>query len=187
LSQSILLERGAYLEYMPGVTIPHKHSRYATRTRIRLAPDAVYVYADVLMPGRKYYDMGELFEYDLYSSMTSAERLDGAALFTDKFVIEPSAHPLRERGVMGRFDVVGNGLLLAPMPITDGVIERIAARLERDDDVAVGATRLPNDAGLSLRVLGMESQAVKEAMREFWSAVREVVFGTVLPAEFLWR
>lgn len=186
-SQSISLQPGAYLEYMPGVIIPHKRSRFVTQTTIRLAPDSVYVYADVLMPGRKYHAEGELFEYDLFSSTTSAQRHDGTPLFTDKFVIEPHVDRVRERGVMGRFDVVGNGLLLAPSGISDAVLERLLARFEGDGEVALGATRLPNDAGLSLRILGMETQPVKDAVREFWAAVRTVVFGSELPQEFLWR
>ena len=53
--------------------------------------------------------------------------------------------------------------------------------------LAFGACRLPNDAGLIFKVLGRETAAVKEKVREFWSIVREEVAAAPVPPPFLWR
>ncbi len=55
------------------------------------------------MPGRKYYRDGELFEFDLFSSTLNAGRPNGAALFSEKFIVEPHKLDLRQVGVMGSF------------------------------------------------------------------------------------
>ncbi|CAJ0557287.1 unnamed protein product, partial [Mesorhabditis spiculigera] len=63
------------------------------------------------MSGRKYHDGGEMFVYDLYSTMIKAERPDGKNLFTEKLVIEPARFPVRYGGIMGDHDVFGNVIL----------------------------------------------------------------------------
>ncbi len=48
------------------------------------------------------------------------------------------------------------------------------------------ASRLPGEAGLIYKILGMESQMVRTKLREFWSLVRREVVGADVPKEFLW-
>ena len=67
-TQRLALADNAYLELLPGPTIPHRHSRYITQTRATVAESATLLSAEVLQPGRKHHGEGELFEYDLYSS-----------------------------------------------------------------------------------------------------------------------
>jgi hypothetical protein len=55
-----------------------------------------------------------LFEFDLFSSLVTGQRPDGTTLFSEKFVIAPSQHGVRGAGVMGKFDVFGNVLVLTP-------------------------------------------------------------------------
>jgi urease accessory protein len=52
---------------------------------------------------------------------------------------------------------------------------------------AAGASRLPNDAGLIYKVVGMEAAPVRAKVREFWSVVRPEVVGVRIPREFAWR
>jgi len=83
--------------------------------------------------------------------------------------------------------VLGNVLLLTPPSHAEAIHARVPADVDSAAGVAYGACRLPNDAGLVFKALGRESAQVKEKVREFWSVVREVVTGTVLPPPFFWR
>ena len=139
------------------------------------------------MGGRKYYGEGELFLFDLFSSTVRAERPDGTELFTEKFVISPGADDVRAAGVMGEFDVFGNVVLLTPKPHADRILDRVAATYDREARCACGVSRLPNDAGLVYKVLGMESGDVRAKVREFWGLVRPEVTGFSIPKEFPWR
>lgn len=188
-AQEIALAEGAYLEYLPEATIPFRHSRFLTRTRISIAPTATLLYAETLLAGRKYHGDGERFAYDVFSSSVRAERTDGSELFTEKLVIEPSRSSVRRTGVMDRFDVFANVLLITPKVHADRVFERVPSVLDLDPErgFAAAASRLPNEAGLVYKVVGVESETVRDKVREFWSCVRPEVTGCEVPAPFLWR
>jgi urease accessory protein UreH len=103
-SQRLVLAENAYLELLPGPTIPHRHSRFITHTQATVA--------------------------------------DGATL------LSPGA------------DIAG--------------------------ECIAGASRLPNDAGLVYKVLGMETEPVKSKVRAFWDLVRQAVVGAPIPAARPW-
>src|SRR5215831_6852132 len=113
--QHVELSENAYLELLPGPVIPHRHSRFVTRTQAVVAESATLLTAELLQPGRKHYGIGELFEYDLYSSAVTVSRPDGTSLFCEKIAVEPWRHPVRQPGVMGRFDVFANVVLVTPL------------------------------------------------------------------------
>lgn len=186
-TQDITLAANSYLEYLPLPVIPHKNARFLSHTRIRIDPTATLLYSEILMPGRKYYGEGEIFAYDLFSAAVHAERLDGKALFVEKFVIEPRQLDVRNPAVMGSFDVFANVLLLTPKDHADRLLEQVDPVFDEREGWAAGASRLPNDAGLIFKVLGRETQIVRAKVREFWSRVRLEVKGIPVPQEFLWE
>lgn len=185
-TQNLTLGADAYLEYIPHPVIPHKHSRFVQRTRIRIDPSATLIYSEVLMPGRKYYGAGEMFQYDLFSSTVHGERPDGTSLFTEKFIVEPPRRSVARLGAMGSFDVFGNVIVLTPKDHADRLFESIEPVFDREAGLASGASRLPYDAGLVFKVLGMETAPVSAAIRAFWSRVRQQVVGVRVPDNFLW-
>lgn len=185
--QEIVLHDNAYLEYLPDPVIPHRRTRFLTDTRIAIAPTATLLYSEILMAGRKYYSSGELYEYDLFSSTVRAERPEGAELFTEKYVVRPRQQSVRRVGMMGEFDVFGNVILLTPKPRADRIFEQIPAIVNLQAKWAAGASRLPNDAGLIYKVVGMETAPVRAKIREFWTVVRSEIVGARVPREFAWR
>jgi urease accessory protein len=186
-SQRIVLDDDAYLEYLPEPFIPYKHSRFVARTHICLPESATVVYAEILMPGRKYYGAGEVFGYDLFSSALSAGRPDGTDLFAEKFLVEPARSSPARRGVMGDFHVFGNVVLLTSTARAEKVIRQLPTGMNQAEEWVAGASRLPNDAGLNYKILGMESEPVRARVRDFWSTARLAVTGHPAPARFPWR
>lgn len=185
-TQRFVLADNAYLEHLPGPTIPHRQARFITNTRAIVASTATLLCSELLMSGRKYHRDGEQFEYDLYSSTLTADRPDGAELFTEKFVVQPSRHSVRRVGVMNGFDVLGTVVVVTPRENSDRIYEEVAANAAPGSTCAAGASRLPNDAGLLYRVLGMEHQEVQAKVREFWALVRRHVLGVSIPPVPLW-
>ena len=190
--QEIILDDGAYLEYLPEATIPHRHSRYLTRTRISIAPTATLLYAEILAAGRKHYRDGELFAYDVFSSTVTATRppvgsAEPRELFTEKFVIEPARQPPAVTGVMGPAHVFGNILLLTPPEQAAAVAAAVPAGRNPAAQCLAAASRLPNDAGLVYKVLGSETQPVRAMVRKFWEIARPIITGCPVPPEFAWR
>lgn len=185
--QNIVLEENAYLEFMPEPVIPCRHTRFISDTRLNVHPTATVFYSEIYMGGRKYYRDGELFEFDILSVCSHGERPDGEQLFREKFVIDPNVVPIRQLGVMGKFDVFANVIVMTPKEHADRIYAATDAFIDREKKIAVGITHLPNDAGLLFKVLGMEPGPVKKLVREFCSKVRMEVKGKPVPKEFPWR
>lgn len=186
--QTFTLDEDAYLEYLPEPVIPFRHSRFVSDTRVRLPSSATMLYAEVLQPGRKYYRDGELFAYDLFSTTLRAERPDGRHLFVEKFVVTPHRFPVTRIGVMERFHVYGNVVLLTSPERAARVYRRTATPVwDEATPLATSVSRLPNDAGLVCKVLGQETEPVREAVRAFCVAAREEVTGRTFPPAFGWR
>lgn len=187
LVQNIVLEDGAYLEFLPEPVIPCRHTRFISDTRLQVAPSATLFYSEIFMGGRKYYNEGELFKYDVLSVCTHGERPDGKQLFREKFVICPEKHSPRMLGIMGRYDVFANVIVMTPRQHADAIYQKTAAFIDKERQLAAGITHLPNDCGLLYKVLGMEPGPVKRLVREFCSSVRQEIKGRPLPEEFPWR
>jgi urease accessory protein len=186
-TQHISLADGAYLEYMPDPLIPHRRARFLGDTRICLPESATLLYSEIIQPGRKHHHPDECFGATLLSLATTATRPDGRILFAEKLLIEPERRALRQTGVMGPFDVLGNLVLLTPKENAERVYARVETAVDLEQGAAFGACRLPNDAGLIFKVLARETAQVKDRVREFWGLVREEITGTPLSTPFFWR
>lgn len=182
--QRVSLSENAYLELLPGPVIPHRHSRFVARTEAVVAGSATLISAELLQPGRKHHGSGELFEYDLYSSALTVSRPDGPSLFSEKLVAEPWREPVRQPGVMGEFDVFANVIVVTPAHRATKIYEQTISGA--DGGCLVGASRLPNDAGLVYKVLGTETEPVKAKVRTFWDLVRREVTGAPAPPTRPW-
>jgi len=184
--QNLVLEEDSYLEFMPEPTIPCIKARYASYTDIVCHLSATLFYSEIFTPGRKH-SGNEVYKYDILSITCNARRPDGRRLFREKFIIEPKNSDIRSLGIMGKYDIFANVIVLTPPEKAKVIYDATEAGFFNDGNLAVGITRLPNDAGLLLKVLGMETGPVKDAVRKFGSTVRQAVKGRPLPPDFPWR
>ncbi len=187
MAQEITLHDNAYLEFLPEPVIPCRHSRYITDTKLRVEATATLLYSEIYLSGRKHYDKGEQFEYDVLSVATEGERHDGTLLFGEKFIIRPESEIPTRLGVMAGRSVLANVILMTPLHIAERVYGKTKAMIGMSDDLSLGITRLPNEAGLQMKLIASDTQRVKRVIRHFCSRVRLEVKGIPLPDEFPWR
>ncbi len=187
LAQTFELDAGAYLEYLPEPTIPCRHTRYVATTQIVIDRSATIFFADIYLSGRRHKRRGEHFAFDLLAIATSASRPDGEQLFDERMVVEPSRFAPDSLGAMGTWSILGNCIVLAPEQVVEAIYPQLRSRIDREQGVAVGVTRLPSHCGLMIKVLGNDTAKVKLTIREICSVVRRQVKGCALPAEFPWR
>jgi urease accessory protein len=185
--QNITLDDGAYLEFLPEPLIPHRKSRFASETRIAIAPTASLICSEIVQPGRKHHHPDECFGATVLSLATTATRAGGSALFAEKLLIEPARNPMRQTGVMDGFEVFGNVIVCAPTDVAARIHDRLDADVDLARGLAFGACRLPNDAGLVYKILGRETAQVKAKVREFWGVARREITGADIPPPFFWR
>lgn len=175
--QNITLDEGAYLEFLPEPIFPCRHTRFISDTTLTVHPTASVIYSEIYMSGRKYYGKGEMFDYDILSVCSHGHRPDGTPLFNEKFVIDPRVQDPRQLGIMGRYEIFANVIVMAPEEIFMKVYEETTPGIDRKNEIATGITTLPNNAGLLFKVLGNNTGKVKKTIREFASRVRMAVKG----------
>lgn len=184
--QYLEVASGGYLEYMPDPLIPHRTSRYASDTQLVVAETGVALYSEILQSGRVHHHKDERFGFDLYATTVSIRRPDAERpLFTERMAVEPHSCDISAVGVMNGFDVFGNVFLVAPREKVHAVREAMEPFVS--PDLISGVSLLPDDCGLSFRVLGRTAEPVRAEIRTFWSIVRRVCTDSELPDEFLWR
>lgn len=186
--QMVTLESGAYLEYLPDFTIPYRDSRFINQTDIVIAEDATLLFGEMMLAGRKHHHADERFGLDLLSVAVAVRRPEGRKLFAEKILIEKGDASVDFPAVMRGYDAFANIMCLTPPPVAARIKERFETNFPPDAPRAIsGVCRLPNDAGLMLRAVGMETYDVRAEVRRFWQIVREEARGRTLPQEFLWR
>ena len=187
MHQVFTLEEDAYLEYLPEPIIPCRHTRFLSDTRLVVHPSASLFYSEIITAGRKHYKDGELFQYDLLSFTTQGIRPDETPLFREKMLIEPHSQDVRQLGIMNNYDVLGTAFILAPKHTAEQIYSLLSPSIDHKNHTALAVTTLPNDSGLLVRILGMETEPVKKLMRKICSVTRSCVKGKPLPNEFPWR
>jgi urease accessory protein len=198
---AIEVDDGGYLEYLPEPTILHEGSRFWGTVDIDLAPDAAVLYADVVVPGRLARDEAFAFER-LHTSVEA--RMDGKELFADAVCLD-GGDESRGPGLFGEFRVLGTFYVVAP---GHGDVETLADDLhacvqgdgadgtdagddEDDEDDGAGegerpravggASVLPREAGVAVRVLGDRSSDVTDRFHRVWDRARRALVGSGAP------
>jgi len=186
--QTVTLKGGTYLEYLPDFTILYRDSRFINQTDILIAEDATLLYGEMILAGRKHHHVDERFGFDLLSMAVSARRPDGRKLFAEKLLVEKGDPTVDYPAVMKGFDAFANIMCLTPPEVAARIKARFETHFPDEARRAVsGVCRLPNAAGLMLRVVGVETYDVRREVHRFWKIVREEARGRTLPREFLWR
>lgn len=180
--QSIRLDKGSYLEYLPEPLIPHRSSRFLSQTTILIEASATLFMGEIYLSGRRYH-CGERFQYDLLSLETRVETLEGEPLYKERQIIEPRITNFGRVGVMSDYEIFANVLVISPhVAELEAMIEPMIG-----SDLALGVLSLPDMRGLCVKVLGRSTEQVKRRVRGLCSLVRRVVKGVDLPQEFVWR
>ena len=189
----------SYLEYLPEPLIPFRGSRFRQETRITVSETGSLLYSEITTPGRVAH--GEVLDYDWLDTRLKVFRpscgpTDGSPGYGDPIYyeacrLEPKANPLQTAAVLGKNDAPTLGSLLiitAVIPTPDLVAElrRVINPAENgveamSSDLSIGATCLPGDCGVGIKVIGPGTQAVKSALTLIASASRRLLIGSPLP------
>ncbi len=189
----------SYLEYLPEPLIPFRGSRFRQETRITVSEAGSLLYAEITAPGRV--ARGEVLEYDWLDTRLTVSRpscaplcggpVYGEPIYHEAYRLEPQANHLRTSAVLGKYDAPTLGSLLiitATIPAPE-----LAAELRKvinpsvdgiegmSLDLSIGATCLPGDCGVGIKVIGPGTQAVKSALTLLASASRRLLIGSPLP------
>lgn len=152
------LHANSSLEWLPEPTILFGGSDFRQHVRIDVAPNARLAFLDVLVPGRL--ARGEWFVFRRYESRLEIFGFNGRLLVAERFALAPDETTLATPGVLPAEPVVGSLFVVGETVDTERAIAFCAGRAN------LGATALPNRAGMLVRAVGANGSAVRAALIE---------------------
>jgi urease accessory protein len=163
---------GCYFEYIPDQVIPYRDSRFYQEANLHVHDDATLLYSEIITPGRV--ASGEHFDYDIcYMKAIAKDHNDGLK-FTDVAMLEPKKRDMNVFGVLANHDVVGNMYILTKNKVQD-INMRVNAGLQSIPKVYAGATIMPNNSGVGIRMLGNTASDLRYAIYEVVRIIREII------------
>jgi urease accessory protein len=162
---------GCYFEYIPDQVIPYRDSRFYQEANLRVHDNATLIYSEMITPGRV--ASGEHFDYDISYMKAVAKNQDGVQRFVDVAILEPKKRKMGVFGVLANNEVVGTMYILANSKVAQ-INDEVNAMLKAAN-VYSGATILPSNAGVMVRMLGETASDLRTVMYEVVRIARKIL------------
>ncbi|HKR74345.1 MAG TPA: urease accessory protein UreD [Candidatus Nitrosocosmicus sp.] len=167
------VDKNCYLEYIPDQIIPYRDSRFYQVSNIRVHDEATCMYSEILTPGRV--ASNESFEYDIcYMKVKSVNQNDKLRLI-DIAKIEPKRENVKSFGVLNNYDILGNIYILTPGDKISLIQNEILEIISGTKNVIGGCTKLPDNNGLLIRLLGSFVYDIRNLIYSMVGIVRKNV------------
>ena len=161
-----------YFEYIPDQVIPYRDSRFYQEANLRIHDNATLLYSEIITPGRV--ASGEHFDYDICYMKVIAKDHGGGLKFTDVAMLEPKKRDMKLFGVLSNHDVVGNMYIITKNKLQE-INNSVNGALKDIPNVNAGATILPSNSGIGIRMLGNTASDVRYVIYEVVRIVRRII------------
>jgi len=170
---NVVVDDSCYFEFIPDQIIPYRDSRFYQKVDLKVHDNATMVYSEMIVPGRV--ASGESFEYDICYMKSLARNQNHMLRFIDVAVLEPKKRSLKTLGILDNFDIVGNMYILTKTKYVAELSRDINSVLQKFSRISGGATILPHDSGVIIRILGEVANDLKTAMYEIIKVTRRII------------
>ena len=170
---NVVVDDSCYFEFIPDQIIPYRDSRFYQKVDLKVHDNATMVYAEMIVPGRV--ASGESFEYDICYMKALARNQNHMLRFIDVAVLEPKKRVLKTLGILENFDVVGNMYILTETKYVTELSKDINSVLQKFSRISGGATTLPHDSGVIIRILGEVANDLRSVMYEIIKITRRII------------
>jgi len=169
--------KDCYLEFLPEQLIPYKNSRYYQKATFKVDDSATLVYSETIVPGRV--AMGELFDYDVCCLKTLCYDDKQEMKFHDNCILEPKKQTMNSLGIFGNRTVLSMMYVVTKKECVEELYEIINQIFKDNDEIIGGASILPNNSGLSVRILSNSSEVNKIAVYNIAQIIRKQIIHNV--------
>jgi urease accessory protein len=175
--QAVTLEadRGTLLEYFPDSLILFRGARLFSELTLRVHPQAVVMARDAIVP---HDPTGGDGVFDWIASDLRVETPDGSLLARDRYRLEGSVLAGRVPGVTGPFKCQGAFIVVQQQIPQRTLLDALRAAIPADQGLYAGASSLPAECGVWLRVLAADSVLLRDALERAWYSARRLITGT---------
>ena len=169
--------KNCYLEFLPEQLIPYKNSRYYQKATFKIDDSATLVYSETIVPGRV--AMGELFDYDICCLKTLCYDDKQEIKFHDNCILEPKKQTMNSLGIFGNKTVLSMMYVVTKKECVEELYEIINQIFKDNDEIIGGTSILPNNSGLSVRILSNSSEVNKIAVYNIAQIIRKQIIHNV--------
>ena len=169
--------KNCYLEFLPEQLIPYKNSRYYQKATFKIDDSATLVYSETIVPGRV--AMGELFDYDVCCLKTSCYDDKQKIKFHDNCILEPKKQTMNSLGIFGNNTVLSMMYIVTKKECVKKLYDIINQIFKDNDEIIGGASILPNNSGLSIRILSNSSEVNKITVYNIAQIIRKQIIHNV--------
>lgn len=170
---NITVDQGCYLEYVPDQIIPYRSSRFYQIANLHVHDNATLVYSEMVTPGRV--AGGEHFDYDICYMKTVAKNQKDRIRCYDVAILEPKKRNMGTFGILEKHDVFGTTYVLAGTERVPELYEKISQEIKMARETSGGASILPDNSGIIVRLLGNTASEVRSTIFEVVRSVRKIV------------
>jgi urease accessory protein len=170
---NIIVDDGCYFEFVPDQIIPYRDSRFYQKVNLNIHDNATMMYAEMIVPGRV--ASGESFQYDICYMKALAKNQNNVLRLIDVAVLEPKKRSLNILGILGSFSVVGNMYILTKAKYIAELVTDINSVLQKFSNISGGATILPRNSGVLIRILGEVAHDIRLVMYEIIRITRKII------------
>ena len=170
---NVVVDDSCYFEFIPDQIIPYRDSRFYQKVDLKVHDNATMVYSEMIVPGRV--ASGESFEYDICYMKALARNQNHMLRFIDVAVLEPKKRSLKTLGILDNFDIVGICTYFTKTKYVAELSRDINSVLQKFSRISGGATILPHDSGVIIRILGEVANDLKTAMYEIIKVTRRII------------
>ncbi len=167
------VDKDCYLEYIPDQIIPFKNSRFYQVSTIKVHETSTCIYSEMLTPGRV--ARNESFEFDICEMKVQAFNQSDNIRFIDIAKIEPKKESVESFGIMANYEVIGNVYVIIPKEHINNIQDQILQILSKVNNVFGGCTKLPDENGLLVRLLGSFVHDVRNVIFLIVAIVRKFI------------
>ena len=169
--------KDCYLEFLPEQLIPYKNSRYYQKATFKVDDSATLVYSETIVPGRV--AMGELFDYDVCCLKTLCYDDKQEMKFHDNCILEPKKQTMNSLGIFGNRTVLSMMYVVTKKECVEELYEVINQIFKDNDEIIGGTSILPNNSGLSVRILSNSSEVNKITVYNIAQIIRKQIIHNV--------
>ena len=168
---TLSLKNNSYLEFIPEQIIPYKNSRFYQKTNLDIDDSSTIVYSETIVPGR--IAMGEMFDFDVCYLKTEGV-INEKTQFRDSSLLTPKTQKTQSLAMFDNKTILTSVYVLTKKDVTK-INDLINEMFSNIECMSGGSSIMPNDSGISIRVLGNSSEDQKTTIYEILKIIRKEI------------
>ena len=165
------LKDNSYLEFIPEQIIPYKNSRFYQKTNLEIDDSSTVVYSETIVPGR--IAMGEMFDFDVCYLKTEG-KINGKIKFRDASLLTPKTQKIQALTMFDDKTILTSVYVLTKKDVTK-INDLINELFSHTQNMSGGSSVMPNNSGISIRILGNSSEDQKITIYEILKIIRKEI------------